>query len=194
MRNTTKMLLAAVIAACTSCTQGNKSQGGNTGNDAQETADTTHGGRHANKQSDNGSLKYPDFTALATDNSEHRLSEYIKPGKYAMIDFWASWCGPCRAAIPHVRSIYKKYGGRLNIIAVSLDRKESAWREAMEQEQMEWPQLWAADEMAEDISRAYRIKGIPYMLLINGTGEIVFAGHDPQQIDALLEEIFKDNR
>lgn len=133
---------------------------------------------------------WTDFTALAPDNTKHKASEWVKSGEWAVIDFWASWCGPCRAAIPHVREMWKKYK-KVNFLAVSLDRKDADWRKAMEQEKMEWTQLCLPTDLAKPVTEAYNIQGIPYMLVINDKGEIMFAGHDPAAVEALLESASK---
>ena len=77
------------------------------------------------------SLSIEILPQLIPEGVEHRLSEFTVGDKYVMVDFWASWCGPCRAAIPHVRELYNKYSDRVNFIAVSLDKEEDAWRKAM---------------------------------------------------------------
>ena len=133
---------------------------------------------------------WTDFTALAPDNTKHKASEWVKPGEWAVIDFWASWCGPCRAAIPHVREMWKKYK-KVNFLAVSLDRKDADWRKAMEQEKMEWTQLCLPTDLAKPVTEVYNIHGIPYMLVINDKGEIMFAGHDPAAVEAMLESASK---
>ena len=151
---------------------------------------------------------WTDFTAVAPDNTKHKASEWVKPGEWAVIDFWASWCGPCRAAIPHVRKLYKIYADKsscpqdsslfilhssfkVNFLAVSLDRKDADWRKAMEQEKMEWTQLCLPTDLAKPVTETYNIHGIPYMLVINDKGEIMFAGHDPAAVEALLESASK---
>lgn len=134
---------------------------------------------------------YSDFTAIDTLGTQRRLSEFMAPGKYVMIDFWASWCGPCRASIPHVRELYNLYGDRLRIIAVSLDSAEKPWRKAMSEEQMEWTQLWLNKELVEPAQKAYQISGIPYMLLISPDGKILFAGHDPNAVNEILANELK---
>lgn len=133
---------------------------------------------------------WSDFTAIAPDNTKHKASEWVKPGEWAVIDFWASWCGPCRAAIPHVREMWKKYR-KVNFLAVSLDRKDADWRKAMEQEKMEWTQLCLPTELAKPVTEVYNIQGIPYMLVINDKGEIMFAGHDPAAVETMLESASK---
>ena len=133
---------------------------------------------------------FTDFVVLDTIGAERKLSEFAGKGKYVMVDFWASWCGPCRAAIPHVRELYKKYGDRLEILAVSLDSAEKPWRKAMDDEKMDWTQLWADKERVSAVQTAYQIGGIPFMLLIDPQGRIVHAGHSPAAVTAALEKAF----
>lgn len=131
---------------------------------------------------------YTDIAMLDTLGIERKLSEFATGDRYVMIDFWASWCGPCRAAIPHVRELRGKYGDRLEILAVSLDSAEKPWRKAMEQEKMEWTQLWADKTRSGAITDAYQVHSIPFMLLLDPQGRIVHAGHDPEALSAFLEK------
>lgn len=133
------------------------------------------------------SNKFTDFAVTTTDNQVKHLSDYVQPGKYTFIDFWASWCGPCRAAIPHVRELYKKYAGKLNVLSISLDEKEPAWRKAMEQEKMEWTQLWLAKDQMEPAAQAYYITSIPRLILLNADGEIVVSTYKPDAMSDYLE-------
>lgn len=131
---------------------------------------------------------YTDFAVGDTLNNELHLSDFTKNGKYVMIDFWASWCGPCRAAIPHVRELYHTYGDKLDILAISVDSEESAWRKAMDQEKMEWTQLWAGDERSKPLVENYGLSGIPFLLVLSPDGRIIHAGHDPAGVNAILEK------
>lgn len=133
-------------------------------------------------------VKYTDFGTLDTDKGEHKMSEYVLPENYTFIDFWASWCGPCRAAIPHVRGLYKQYKGKLNVYSVSLDAKEADWRRAMEEEKMEWTQLWLPKEKQKAALEAYAIRGIPFLLLVSPQGEILYAGNSASEVSAVLEK------
>lgn len=122
-------------------------------------------------------IHYTDFDALDADKQAHRLSEYVAQDRYTLIDFWASWCSPCRAAIPHVRKFYQQHAGKLNVCSVSLDQKEPDWRRALEEEKMEWTQLWLPKEKQKTATSAYSIHGIPFLLLISPQGEILYAGN-----------------
>lgn len=131
---------------------------------------------------------YTDFAVLDTDGKEVKLSELLDSNKYTLIDFWASWCMPCRAAIPHVKELQKKYGDKLDVISVSLDSDEKPWRKAMEKEQMEWKQLWADKDRVNGVKDSYRIKGIPFLLVIDPSGKIAFAGHGPDELSDFLSK------
>lgn len=134
---------------------------------------------------------YINIAVTDINGKTHNLSEFARKGKYVLVDFWASWCGPCRAAIPHVRDLYKKYGNRLEILAVSLDKEEKAWKEAMAQEKMEWKQFRATPAQSETIANTYQVHSIPFMLLIDPQGRIVMAGHDPEAVSEILASKIK---
>lgn len=132
--------------------------------------------------------QYADFLAITPEGKECRLADVVGKGRYTMVDFWASWCGPCRVAIPHVRELHEKYGDKLGVIAVSVDEDPDAWVKAMEQEKMDWTQLRIGKENFKDVTKAYNFSGIPFMVLIDIDGQIVFAGHDPAKVSEILSQ------
>lgn len=133
--------------------------------------------------------QYADFSALDPEGKEGRFSDQLGKDRYTMVDFWASWCGPCRMAIPHVRELHEKYGDRLGIVAVSVDEDTEAWKLAMEQEKMTWPQMRVAKENFKDVTSAYNFSGIPFIVLIDPQGRIAFAGHDPVKASEILSKV-----
>lgn len=133
---------------------------------------------------------YTDFKVQLPDNALKQLSALMPAGTYTLIDFWASWCGPCRASIPHVRELSKQYAGKLNVLSVSVDKEEKAWRKAMGEEKMEWSQLWLPAGLVRPVKDTYQVTAIPYMLVISPQGRIIYAGHDPKEVsDVLTKEI-----
>lgn len=130
--------------------------------------------------------RYTDFVALDADGAERKLSSLLEDGKYTLVDFWASWCGPCRAAIPHVKELHQKYADRLNVVSVSLDSDEKPWRKAMEKEQMAWKQLWADKDRVKGVTEPYQVKGIPFLMVLDPEGKIAFAGHGPDDLSEFL--------
>lgn len=134
----------------------------------------------------------PEFDVTHVDGSAAPFASLMTPGKYTFIDFWASWCGPCRAAIPHVREMNKKYADRLNVFSVSLDDTEEPWRKAMDEEKMEWTQLHlAAGDQRSKGMQAFFINAIPRLILLNDKGEVICSTNLPREIDACLAQEFK---
>lgn len=135
---------------------------------------------------------YTDFTVVTTDSVTKKLSDFITKGNYTLVDFWASWCGPCRASIPHVKEMYAKYGKeRLNIVSVSCDQSKKDWYSAVDAEKMAWQQLLLPREAMQAVRDAYQLSGIPYLLLINAQGELVYAANSSDEVGALLQKIMK---
>ena len=92
-------------------------------------------------------------------------------GKYVLIDFWASWCGPCRKEIPNVKNVYESFGEKgLVVIGVSVDNSEKAWRKAVDEEQVKYLQLHDSDGV---MWKLYNFDGIPFMTLISPEGVIL---------------------
>ncbi|UYQ94179.1 AhpC/TSA family protein [Chitinophaga horti] len=108
-------------------------------------------------------------------------------GKYVIVDFWASWCGPCRKSIPRLKELYGLYKDKgFEILSVSVDKDSNAWRRAMSEEQMPWSQVLSPD-MNKTMSE-FMIQGIPTMFLLDREGKIVekFTGYSPK-LDELLK-------
>lgn len=119
-----------------------------------------------------------------------KLSQYFQPGCYTLVDFWASWCAPCRWAIPQVEKLYKRYDRtRLSVISVSFDQNQADWEKAMEEENMPWVQLWAGNSgQMTAAQQAYRISGIPRLLLITPDGTIAFSGNNADALRLAIEK------
>ena len=93
-------------------------------------------------------------------------------GKITLIDFWASWCGPCRKEIPHVKKYYEEYKNKgVQFISVSIDAKKDAWTKALKEEQMSWLQGWAPNS-GKDVLNTYQFNGIPFLILLDKKGNI----------------------
>ncbi|MDE6204645.1 MAG: AhpC/TSA family protein [Duncaniella sp.] len=134
---------------------------------------------------------YPDFAINDVKGDARRFADFVEPGKYTFIDFWASWCGPCRSAIPHVRKLSERYADRMNVLSISVDENVAAWTKAMEKEQMPWSQLHANQDQMPDVVNAYCINSIPRLILLDPQGRIVCSTNLPAEIDKYLEENLK---
>lgn len=119
-------------------------------------------------------VKYTDLAVVDVDGKERRLSEYIKPGIWNFIDLWASWCMPCRAAIPEVRKMYERAKGKVNIVSLSMDSKQVAWMKAVEEEKMPWSQVMISSSNVERARNAYKLTTIPYLVVISPEGGVEF--------------------
>ena len=134
----------------------------------------------------------PDFTLLKRDSSKFTLSS--TRGKYMMIDFWASWCHPCRQAIPHWKEVYAKYHDKgFDIVSVSDDSKWIDWFKAMDQEKMPWMQVcdeFPVKNMPAKVGSQYMTTYIPFYVLMDKDGKILVYSGDEKKIDEKLKEIF----
>lgn len=121
------------------------------------------------------------------------LSTYIKKNKLTLVDFWASWCGPCRASIPDVKKLYEKYRKQgFGVVGVSFDSKKESWLKAIRDLALPWPQMSDLKGWQCAASPAYNIKAIPFTLLVDQQGTIVGRNIDDEAaLVSKIEEILK---
>ena len=131
------------------------------------------------------------FPAAAYNNPKNKpvsIKDY--KGKLVLVDFWASWCGPCRKAIPKVKEVFEKYKGKgFEVLSISIDKDEKAWRKAMDDESMPWAQTLSPD-MIKTMS-LYNFSLIPSLFLVDRNGKIIkqYAGFTDQVEEKIKETI-----
>lgn len=117
------------------------------------------------------------YTDLAMPNPKGktiRVSDYVKKNKYTLIDFWASWCGPCRAEMPTVVKAYNLYHKKgFEVVGVSFDSNKAAWVKAIAQLKLSWPHMSDLKGWECAASSVYNVKGIPANVLVDSQGVIV---------------------
>ncbi|WP_461533993.1 redoxin domain-containing protein [Sinomicrobium sp.] len=134
--------------------------------------------------------KAADFTQNDPDGKPIKLSDYR--GKYLLVDFWASWCGPCRMENPNLVKAYTKYHDKgFDILSVSLDTKRDAWLKGIEEEGLAWRHVSDLKGFNNEVALLYNIKFIPQNLLIDPEGKIVAQNLRGYMVEKKLSQIFK---
>ncbi len=135
---------------------------------------------------------FADFTAATLDGAPVQLASIVKEHRYTLLQFWASWCGPCRKEIPLLKQLYTKYhSGGLEIVSFSMDDNKYNWEKASEAEQFNWYNISDLQAFKSGVARSYPIMGIPSNVIIDREGKIVasnLTGDDlEKKIDALMQ-------
>ena len=132
----------------------------------------------------------PEISLPSPDGKEIALSSL--KGKLVLIDFWASWCGPCRKEMPNVVKIYSKFKNKgFEIYGVSLDQDKEKWMEAITKDGINWPQVSDLKYWDNVAARIYNVQGIPYTVLIDKDGKIIAKNLRGQELEKKIAEVLK---
>lgn len=133
----------------------------------------------------------PDFTMKNTDGKEVSLSDFR--GKYVLLDFWASWCAPCRAENPNVVKAFNKYNDQgFTVLGVSLDRNRDNWLKAIEEDSLTWSHVSDLEGWNNRVSDKYGVMSIPQNYLLDEDGVIVAKNLRGEALQEKLAEVFKE--
>ena len=131
---------------------------------------------------------FTDFQA-EFDGKTYKLSDYVGRGKYVLVDFWASWCGPCKAEIPNLIKVYNQYkGDKFEVLGVATWDEPKASLKTIEQMKIPYPQILNAQRAGSD---AYGITGIPQIILFGPDGTILKRDLRGEQIEATIKKLLK---
>ena len=141
------------------------------------------------KPLDIGSMA-PDISLTSPDGKVVKLSSL--KGKVVLIDFWASWCGPCRAENPAVVGIYNKYKSKgFEIFGVSLDTDPAKWKAAIAKDNLTWFHVSDLQGWSSSAAQLYKVNSIPFTVLLDKDGRILEKGLRSHQLEVKLAELLK---
>ncbi len=111
-------------------------------------------------------------------------------GKITIVDFWASWCAPCRAEMPNVVAIYKEFHDKgLNIVGVSLDKDAAKWKEAIAKDKLTWTHVSHLKFWDEPIAAQYQVQSIPATFILDASGKVVAKDLKGDELRAKIKEL-----
>ena len=134
---------------------------------------------------------FHELTMKDMEGREVKLSQWAGKGNYVLVDFWASWCGPCRQEMPNVIQNYERYHAKgFEVVGVSFDQKKDAWVAAVQQIGMRWPQMSDLKGWQCAASDIYGVRSIPASVLLDPQGKIIAIDLRGNALGAKLKEIY----
>ena len=135
---------------------------------------------------------FVDFSGYTVDGAASKLSDYVGKGKYVLVDFWASWCGPCKGEIPNLIELQNKFGGdNFMVLGVNVWDEEVSFKAALTEEGITYPQIFIPRDNKDNATDMYGIKGIPQIILFGPDGTIIKRDLRGNAMKALVEETLK---
>lgn len=130
-----------------------------------------------------------DTKTMKPAKKQTSLTEVLKKSKYVLIDFWASWCKPCRAEIPNLKANYEKWHKKgFDIVSISADRKEADWLKALQEEKLPW---WNDRDGNQGICSLYKVQYYPTIYLLDSEGKVIAKDIRGEELTKKLEELLK---
>ena len=131
----------------------------------------------------------PDFTMPTPENNDLNAMSEVKKNKLTILDFWASWCGPCREEMPFMVELYNKYHDKgLGIVGVSLDNSKDAWVTSIKELGMSWPQMSDLGGWQSEGARLFQVSSIPFTVVVNQHGVILKKGLRGEKLEDFVKE------
>ncbi|MFS4455680.1 redoxin domain-containing protein [Maribacter sp. 2304DJ31-5] len=143
-----------------------------------------------NKKTVEVGMAIKDFSAKDLNGTEFQLADVLKKNKYTLVEFWASWCSPCRAEIPHLKKIYKRFNNKgFEIVSFTLDSSKDSWVKASKEEDMPWINVGDLLANKSPVVQMYGVTAIPDNFLVDSNGVIVANKIISEKLDKKLEEL-----
>jgi peroxiredoxin len=190
---TQKLAYAGVLAALKQKSHGNYVHFADQFIEKFRESDPRAAGRLKKELEDTRSLMVggtaPDFSQATPEGETLKLSELR--GKVVLLDFWASWCGPCRKENPNVVRVYEKYKDQgFEILGISLDSKRDRWLQAIEKDGLGWYHVSDLKGWQNEVAQTYGVHSIPHTILLDQEGRILARNLRGRSLEAKLAELF----